>query len=182
MDEAVPHFTALTDLEQRELARIIGKHDSTLLDLVYGAINIRLLTDDEFAALSEALALEEDDPDEEEADRFAALLFPHCASHWSSDEPDPPLRKRLRPADKRRLIALTLSHAPDLLPVAHAVNLRWLTDPEVNALSDSLLDVFLASLDGDEPSDRGAEADKLAGLLQQHRLTFWEREPPPSPQ
>lgn len=171
----LPRPDPLSDVDQRELARIVGKEDSSLLGLVFEAVNVRLLTDAEHAALSEVLALDEDDPDEQEAERLAALLAHHSAQYWSSDEPDPPLRMRLRPSEKRRLLALTRAHAPELLPIAHDVNRRWLTDAEVTALEGMLTDVFLDSLDrGSEPTRRGAAADDLTALLQQHRLSFWE--------
>lgn len=138
---------------------------------MYGAIDLRLLTDDEFDALSTALAVDADDPDAAAADRLAVLLTQHTARYEVSDTP---LRARLRPTDRQRLIALARRHSPDLLPVAHAVNVRWLTDAEVDALADMLLDVMVASLDHmDEPSEEGDAADRLAGLLQHHRLSWW---------
>lgn len=165
----------LSDVDQRELARVVGKHDSDLLELVYGTVNVRLLTDDEFTALSTALAVDADDPDAAEADRLAAVLAQHTAGYWAADMSERPLRERLPLADRQRLIAFTRSHSPGLLSAAHAVNVRWLSDAEVDALADMLLDVFGATLDGtDEPSEPGAEADRLAGLLHQHRLAYWE--------
>lgn len=165
----------LSGVDQRELARIVGKHDSALLALVSETVNVRLLTDDEFTALSTTLALDADDPDANEADRLAAVLAEHTTCYWAANMSERPLRERLPLADRQHLIAFTRSHSPGLLPAAHAVNVRWLSDAEVDALADMLLDVFGASLDGmDEPSEQGAEADRLAGLLQQHRLSYWE--------
>ena len=72
---------SLSDVDERELARIVGKHDSVLLALVYEAVNVRLLTDDEFTALSTALTLDADDPDANEADRLAGLVQQHRLSY-----------------------------------------------------------------------------------------------------
>lgn len=166
---------SLSDADQHELARIVGKHDSALLALVYEAINVRLLTDAEFTALATTLALDADDPDVHEADRLAAILARHTAGHWADDTSGRPRQKWLPLGDRQRLITFTQEHAPDLLPAAQAVNVRWLTDAEVDALAAVLLDVFEASLNGtDEPSEQGARADRLAGLLQQQRLSYWE--------
>lgn len=67
--------------------------------------------------------------------------------------------------------------APELLPLARdAVNARWLTTEECEALVSALLDVFLDSLDRhDEPTREGAEADDLIGRIEMQREDYWAR-------
>ena len=65
--------------------------------------------------------------------------------------------------------------APDLLPLAReAVNARWLTDEECEALTSVLLGAFLARLHpDDEPDRQGAEADDLLGRIEMQRASYW---------
>ena len=55
-----------------------------------------------------------------------------------------------------------------------AVNQRWLSDEEAEALSRVALDEFLAHLGpGDEPDREGAEADDLLGMIEMQRRGYW---------
>lgn len=83
----------------------------------------------------------------------------------------------LTPREHRRLTEIIGRESPDLLPLARdAVNSRWLTDDECQALVDVLLNVFLDSLDrDDEPSREGAEADDLLGRTEMQRQDYWRR-------
>ena len=87
------------------------------------------------------------------------------------------LPEPLTPTEHRRLAEIVELASPDLLPLARdAVNARWLTDEECEALSSVLLGVFVADLGpNDEPDREGAEADDLLGRLQQQRAGYWNR-------
>ena len=67
--------------------------------------------------------------------------------------------------------------APELLPLARdAVNARWLTTEECEALVSALLNVFLDPVDrDDEPTPEGAEADDLLGRIEMQREAYWNR-------
>jgi hypothetical protein len=81
----------------------------------------------------------------------------------------------LSPREQRRLIGIIEVEAPDLVPIARdAVNARWFTDDEVEALNRVLLNVFLRSLDrDDEPDAKGVEADNLLGRVEMQRRAYW---------
>lgn len=83
----------------------------------------------------------------------------------------------LTPREHGLLVGIMEREAPDLLDVARdAVNTRWLTDEEAEALNRVLLDVFLRSLGQDDgPSREGVEADGLLGSVEMQRRGFWER-------
>jgi hypothetical protein len=89
---------------------------------------------------------------------------------------EPPLEP-LTPREHQRLVAIIEREAPKLLEIARdAVNARWLTDEEAQALSRVLLDVFLRSLDQyDEPDREGLEADDLLGRVEMQRRGYWDR-------
>lgn len=94
-------------------------------------------------------------------------------------ESAPPPRgqpQSLSDTDQHELARIVGKHDSALLALVYeAVNVRLLTDAEVDALAAMLLDVFEASLNGtDEPSEQGEQADRLAGLLQQQRLSYWQ--------
>jgi hypothetical protein len=88
------------------------------------------------------------------------------------ETPPEPLTSR----ERHRLVAIIEREAPELLPLAQdAVNARWLTDDEAEALNRVLLDVFLRSRDqDDEPSREGAEADDLLGRVEMQRRGYWD--------
>ena len=67
--------------------------------------------------------------------------------------------------------------APELTPLARdAVNARWLSTAECEALTSVLLQVLLDSLDDrDEPSREGVEADTLLGRVEMQRRDYWDR-------
>jgi hypothetical protein len=90
-------------------------------------------------------------------------------------EPPP---EPLTPREHQRLVAIIDREAPELLAMAqNAVNGRWLTNGEAEALNRVLLDVFLRSLDqDDEPSREGVEADDLLGRVEMQRRGYWDRE------
>ena len=75
----------------------------------------------------------------------------------------------------RWLIALVQRRAPDLRALAtDAVNQRWLSDDECEALSRVALDEFLAHLGPDDEPDReGVKADDLLGVIEMQRRSFW---------
>ena len=63
------------------------------------------------------------------------------------ESPPEPLTSR----EHQRLVTIIEREAPELLPLAQdAVNARWLTDDEAEALNRVLLDVFLRSRDQDD--------------------------------
>lgn len=88
---------------------------------------------------------------------------------WTLPEP-------LSPRERRRLVEIIEVEAPELVPIARdAVNVRWLTDDEVEALNRVLLGVLLRSLDNDdEPDPKGVEADSLLGRLEMQRRAYWQ--------
>ena len=90
------------------------------------------------------------------------------------DRPHEPLT----PKELRRLVAIVEREAPNLLPVARdAINERWLTDEECEALVSVVLGVFLAHLGSDDEPDReGAEADDLLGRIEMQRASYWRAE------
>ena len=67
--------------------------------------------------------------------------------------------------------------APDLLPLARdAMNARWLTDEECEALTSIVLDASLAHRGpDDEPDRQGDEADHLLGRIEMQRESYWRR-------
>ena len=85
------------------------------------------------------------------------------------------LPEPLTTKEHRRLVGIIERVAPELLPVARdAVNARWLTTEECEALVSALLNVFLNSLGcDDEPTREGAEADDLLGRIEMQREDFW---------
>ena len=85
------------------------------------------------------------------------------------------LPEPLTPRERQRLVTIIQREAPNLLAIARdAVNARWLTDDEVEALNRVLLDVFLRSLDhDDEPNREGVEADNLLGRIEMQRRGYW---------
>jgi hypothetical protein len=87
------------------------------------------------------------------------------------DRPSEPLT----PTEHRRVIEIVGREAPDLLPLARdAVNTRWLTDDECEALASVVLRVFLAHIGpDDEPDQQGVEADDLLGRIQMQRTSYW---------
>ena len=78
-----------------------------------------------------------------------------------------------------RLVALVERRAPDLRPIAaHAVNQRWLSDSEAEALSDVALQEFLDHLGpDDEPDQEGVDADDLLGVIEMQRRGYWRSKP-----
>jgi hypothetical protein len=85
------------------------------------------------------------------------------------------LPEPLTPKEHRRLSEIIGREAPELLPLARdAVNARWLSTDECEALTNVLLRVFLDSLDrDDEPSREGAKADDLLGRIEMQRQDYW---------
>jgi hypothetical protein len=74
----------------------------------------------------------------------------------------------------RRLARIVRRRAPDLLPTAEAVNQRWLSDEECEALSRVALAELLDHLDpDDEPDQEGVDADDLLGVIETQRRGFW---------
>jgi hypothetical protein len=85
------------------------------------------------------------------------------------------LRRPLTRAEHETLIDIIGREKPELLPLARdAVNTRWLDDAECEALTSTLLNVFLAHLRPDDEPDRyGATADELTGLIEMQRPSYW---------
>lgn len=83
-------------------------------------------------------------------------------------------RQPLTSSQHLRLIKLVEGRAPDLRALAtDAVNQRWLSDEECEALSRVALDEFLAHLGPDDEPDReGVEADDLLGIIEMQRRSF----------
>lgn len=81
----------------------------------------------------------------------------------------------LTQTQRDRLVGIVSRRAPALVSVAEAVNRRWLTDEECEALSDVALGEFLAHLGpNDEPDREGREADDLLGLIEMQRRSYWQ--------
>ena len=87
------------------------------------------------------------------------------------------LPEPLTPKEHQRLVSVIDRAAPELLPLARdAVNKRWLTNEECEALVSALFGVFLDSLDqDDEPRREGTEADDLLGRVEMQREEYWSR-------
>jgi hypothetical protein len=89
----------------------------------------------------------------------------------------------LSPAQHRVLVDLTERYAPHLTALARdAVNRRWLTQDECDALGGLMLAISLEHLGpGGEPEGEGREADLLAGRLAMQAREFWTRPPEDEP-
>jgi len=87
------------------------------------------------------------------------------------DRPPEPLTT----AQHDRLVRIVERRAPALLPLARdAVNKRWLSDEEVEALAGVALAEFLDHLGPDDEPDReGVEADNLLGVIEMQRRSYW---------
>jgi hypothetical protein len=82
----------------------------------------------------------------------------------------------LTPSERRRLVEIVGREKPALAPLAEeAVNARWLTDEECEALVSVLLGVFTRHLGPDDEPDReGVEADSLLGRIEMQRRGYWQ--------
>lgn len=131
-----------------------------------------------------------DQPDRDQSDRDhraahhpqqARALFDVVAAGRPSERNSSRSVVEVRPPEPltaeahARLVAIIEETAPELLPLARdAVNTRWLTIDECEALTGALLGVFLDSLNGDdEPTREGADADDLLGRVQMQREDYW---------
>jgi len=87
------------------------------------------------------------------------------------DRPPQPLTR----LQSRRLARIVRRRAPDLVPTAEAVNQRWLSDEECEALSRVTRAEFLDHLGpNDQPDQEGVDADDLLGVIEMQRRGFWQ--------